>query len=156
MRVLDCICDNNKVDNAAIILAGHGIYARAALLVGAIDDRANYVIANNVYSFPIPYSEKNAKSSITVRDFPYIYSPGFAENPFGDELDVLINSCKAKQVLIGCADSGEYFDTEYNKILALSQNDDGLISYHIRPGSNYFSREDWNIYFDFIDNKLKI
>ena len=155
MRVLDCVCDNNKVDKSAITIAGHGIYARAVLLASGIDDRVGYVIANNIHSFPIPFSEENAKSSITVRDFPYIYSSEFAENPFGDELDILINSCKAKHILIGCANGGEYFDTEYNKILALSQNDDGLISYHIRSGSNYFSREDWNIYFDFIDKKLK-
>ena len=155
MRVLDCVCDNNRVDKSVIILAGHGIYARAALLAGAIDDRAGYVIANNIYSFPIPYSEENTKSGITVRDFPYLYSPGFAENPFGDELDVLINSSKAKNIIIGCAGGGEYFDIEYNKILALSQNNNGLISYHIRSGSTYFSREDWNLYFDFIDKKLK-
>jgi hypothetical protein len=32
---------------------------------------------------------------------------------------------------------------------------EGDTSYHVRHGLHYLSREDWNIYMDFIDKKTK-
>ena len=170
LRTLDLVCDLDEINKDFIALAGHGVGARAAMLAAGYDERAGFVIANCIRTYPTTYSEKYPKSSATVRDFPYLYCPAFVENPIGDEYSTLLKLCSSKRVMIGCAEDGDCFDEkiEYSYLSALKStcedrkipatsesNRSGEISYHNRPGSDYFSRGDWNIYLDFIDEKLR-
>ena len=180
LRVVEFVCDLIYVDTDAVAIAGHGICARAVMLAGGLDERIKFVIANGIATLPFPYSDKRAKSGITVHDYPYLYCPAFADDPSGDEYESLLRSCASKYILIGSAADGIGLDTdeEYEYISSLSSSDHQScesreiteknniltdrvqtcgenISYHIRPGVDYFSREDWNIYLDFIDRKIK-
>lgn len=176
LRAVEYVCDLECIDKNAITVAGHGIYARAAMLAAGFDRRVRFVIANGIATSPLPYSSKNIKSGITVHDFPYLYSPSFAESPFGDEYSALLSHCYPRIILIGAAVDGIglNYEDEFNylkeitekcylpaeldgigkvKIIptAPTQVYGGEISYHVRLGTDYFSREDWNIYLDFID-----
>ena len=175
MRAVDFACENTEIDKTKIILSAHGIYARAAMLAAALDERVSYVIANGLGCYPPLYSEKNHKTTCGMKDYPYLYSPSFTNKPFGDEYYALLEGCCHTNILIGEAEDGYGCDpindlihissllveSGYDKIdipkeipTAPIQINAGNISYHLRSGTDYFSREDWNIYLDFIDKSL--
>lgn len=179
MRAVSLLEHLDITNNRGLILAGHGIYARAALLAAGLDSRVHFVIANGINGIPHFYSDKRPKSLITVRDFPYHYCPSFVDNPFGDELDFLLSLCRKKIIMIGAA-TGEPLregDREYDYLNSFCKEysvhcspiineskensptvpviaEGEQIACHIRCGQDYFSREDWNIYLNFIDKKL--
>ncbi len=171
MRAVDYVSDAEDIDKDTIILAGHGIFSRATMLAGAFDERVKYVIANGIGSYPPTYCVKRAQNGMTVKDFPYLYCPAFVNEPSGDELYALLCGCKDKQVLIGSAEDGysnhldeisciysvesEHSEKKEKEIpTAPMRINVGSIYYHLRSGTDYFSREDWNIYLDFIDEKI--
>ena len=175
MRAVDFSCESAEINKTKIILSAHGIYARAAMLAAALDERVNYVIANGLGCYPPLYSEKNHKTACGMKDYPYLYCPSFVNEPFGDEYYALLEGCCNTKILIGEAEDGYGCDplielsyvssalveSGYDKIdipkeipTAPFQINAGNISYHLRSGTDYFSREDWNIYLDFIDKSL--
>ena len=176
LRLLEYVDDLEFVDKKRIIVAGHGMLARSALLASGNSGKCTHVIASCITENPVPFTERSNKSGLTVRDFPYLYSPAFADEPNIDELECLLNLADKKHLLLGFSEESEYIP-DYNYIHKIRnssqasrafapqktqskipafplriQEDD--LSYHIRRGSDYFSREDWNIYLDFIDKKL--
>ncbi len=174
MRALDYATDSDEIDNGKIILAGQGIYARAAMLAAAFDERVSFVIANGIGSYPPTCSERISQRGTVVRDYPYLYSPSFVNDPFGDELCDLLSGCHSRRILMGSAEDG-YSNPSYeieciysatsesnSKICDMQKEiptaplriNKGNISYHLRSGTDYFSREDWNIYLDEIDKKV--
>ena len=175
MRAVERAYENSEVDKSKIILVAHGIYSRAVMLAAALDDRVSYVIANGLSCYPPLYSKENPKTAESVRDYPYLYCPSFVNEPFGDEYYALLDGCCHINVLIGEAEDGYGSDPVkdlrhissllvekgYDKIettkeipTASMQIEVGNISYHLRAGTDYLSREDWNIYLDFIDKNL--
>ena len=173
IRVVDYACSLSEIDKNAVILAGHGIFGRSAALAAAYDERVSYVIANGLSSYPPPYSDKLPYTGMTVHDCPYLYSPSFINDPFGDEYHVLVQVCQNSKLMIGSADEGYYSNPSYEIGLISSavskacikegkeiptapiRLDMENVSYHMRGGSDYFSREDWNIYLDFVDKNIK-
>lgn len=184
MRAVDLVCDletiYETIDKSAICVSGQGIYGRAGMLAAAFDGRIDYIIANGIASYPPPYSDKIPKSGITVRDFPYLYCPAFADGPVGDEYTLLLSALSPRKVLVGYAEDGGYcdFEAELDRLYRISEDyyrsqglsglgeikeiptaegiiQGGEISCHLRQGLDYFSREDWNIYLDFIDSKIR-
>lgn len=175
LRAAEYASDLEDIDKERIIFAGHGILARSSLLASGNSEKSRYVIANCLTENPVPFSTKCIKSGLTLRDFSYLYSPAFADDPTDDELDALIKMADDKYLLLGFSEESEFIpdynyiykmrhggsspiysspENEQNKIPALPQYiNSGDLSYHIRFGSDYFSREDWNIYLDFIDKK---
>lgn len=175
MRAIDLAYEDTAVDKSKIILASHGVYSRATMLAAAFDNRSRYVIANGLNCYPPLYSEENPKTAECVRDYPYLYCPSFANEPFGDEYYALLEGCNNTNILIGEAEDGYGCDPKkdlryistilvengYDKLeitkeipTAPMQIEAGNISYHLRVGTDYLSREDWNIYLDFIDKSL--
>lgn len=175
LRTAEYAGDLEAIDKGKIIFAGHGILARSALLASGNSEKCRYAIANCVSENPIPFSRKWSKSGLTVRDFAYLYSPAFADEPDADELDALLDMTADKTLLLGFSEESEcvpsydyvkeirertasssHFATEnkQNEIPAAPLRIEKVdLSYHIRRGCDYFSREDWNIYLDFIDKK---
>lgn len=171
LRLIEQVATLDWVDPECIILSAHGILSRPIIIAAALSDKVNYLIANSVCENPMPYCRKSPESSLTVCDYSYLYSPGFAEDPCLDELDLLYECCKEKVLLLGSAEDSSY-EREYelairlahgrDKNLSLENNiiptapyriEEKDLSYHIRRGGEYFSREDWNVYLDFIDQK---
>lgn len=175
LRILEYVADLEFIDKERIIVAGHGMLARSALLASGNSEKCTHVIASCITERPVPFTEKSSKSGLTVHDFPYLYSPAFADKPDIDELECLLNLANEKHLLLGFSEESEYIpDYDYiHKIRNTSQSSTAFVpentqskipavplriqeddlSYHIRRGSDYFSREDWNIYLDFIDKK---
>lgn len=175
VRMAEHLSSLDTIDSERIIVSGHGIMARSALLASAYTDNIGYIISNNPSVNPTPYCNEKPKSGLTVCDFPYLYSPAFAEDPDTDELELLFLAAEGKHLLVGSAEESDY-SCECKKLLNLIENkansgksysitDKNIIptaplriitdsiSYHIRVGTEYFSREDWNIYLDYIDSK---
>lgn len=173
IRLAEYAASLEWVDKSRITAAGQGLLARAALLAGGYSDEIKYAIGNCISESPMPFSVKCDKSGLTVRDFSYLYSPALADDPGGDELDVLLSITADKSVLLGfCHESDNAPSCEYvrrvrggcsvsGKIKPESEEkeiptapiriQEENLSYHMRGGTEYFSREDWNIYLDFID-----
>lgn len=179
MRAVDLAYDLEAINKDAICVSGQGIYGRAGMLAAAFDTRIGYIIANGIASYPPPYSDKIPKSGITVRDFPYLYCPALADKPVGDEYTLLLSAIAPRRVMVGYAEDGGYYDfeVELDRLYRISEDyyrpqgmsglgeikeiptaegiiQGGEISCHLRQGIDYFSREDWNIYLDFIDSKI--
>lgn len=159
-----------------IIFCGHGKFARAAMLAAGSSEYAKYVIANAPDASLPTYAENIPQSSDATRYHPELYCPAYASSPFGDEYEALINHCKSKYILIGNGDylTQDEHSREYGYLCRLCINyhhpagingieiiktipttpcriEGERMSYHIRHGTNYFTREDWNIYLDYID-----
>lgn len=167
IRMIEYVSSLENVDKDKIVLAGHGVAARVALLASGNTDKTNYVIANGIISSPIPFIPELTISGISVSDMPYLYSPAFAEIPTFNEYIEIINFARDKHILIGSAEDGMYAGMLDEKLLlhnfeiSTTENSKiptdidipsrGEIHYHLRPGTDYLSREDWNIYLDIID-----
>jgi len=115
----------------------------------------------------------------------YWFCPNYAKYTIREEelpLDqhFLLAAIAPRHILIGSAEEDTWSDPESEfisahlasevyeriyKIAGLSHDgkiprarsvlDGGNICYHIRHGEHYLSREDWNIYMNYIDKKLK-
>ena len=172
IRAVDLAWDSKEIYKRKIIIASHGIYSRAAMLGAALDERVSYVIANGLGCHPSLYSEKEPKTTDAIRDYHYLYCPSFVNEPFGDEFQILLDASYRAKILLGEAEDGYGCDpiNDINHIASIVASNGcdkidvpkeiptapirinaGNISYHLRSGTEYFSREDWNIYLDFID-----
>ena len=175
IRMAEHMSSHDNVDSERIIISGHGLMARAAMTAAVYYDATSYVIANNPSASPTPYCKENPKSGLTVCDFSHLYSPAFAEERDTNELELLFSALTEKVLLVGSAEESDYF-CEYKTLINTHKIDEKTpldsqkaskskiptlpyfvrtnnLSYHIRSGTEYFSREDWNIYLDYIDSK---
>ena len=127
---------------------------------------------------------KGEKIADIVKNFPFWFCPAYAryvnnENSLPFDQHFLLALTAPRTLLIGSASLDGWADpaSEYisltltNSVYALygmkglvhgedipeakSVLQDGDTSYHVRHGLHYLSREDWNIYMDFIDKKTK-
>lgn len=156
MRAVDYLCDRDIVDKSSIIIAGHGISAECALLCGAFDERISCVIANE------PFADDFRSAS----GREYLYCPAFADEPRTDGISLLVGLCRGKKILIGSACDRAYADNNYESDLLRKigvpevdmfepcMTESATMHYHRRGGGEYFSREDWKYYLDFIEKAI--
>ncbi len=156
-RVIDCVCHIDAFDSDNIGVAGHGITSAAALLCGVVDGRVKFVIANDPFA---PFSKVGT-------DMTHLFCPTFAEASASDVIEPLLSALNSEKILIGSAADRAYADPYYEYCLLkkhfnlrdISESEfsvplvieSGKIHYHSRRGLEYFSREDWNNYLDFLD-----
>lgn len=178
MRLMEHASSLEYIDKDNIAVSGHGLMAKAAMLAGALSKECSFIIANDPLSAFGSHGISSSKTAPYI-DYPYLFSPGYAEKPRIDEQRLLLSLCADKNILVGSAidDIRSNPIGEYEMLLALtnegyftfgireisSENkipdvpcriQDGNISFHARAGRSYFGREDWNIYLDFIDKKM--
>ena len=175
------LCDHisklGDIDESKIGISGHDVCAKAAMLAAGLDERIDFVISNNAFAAFSPVANPDNVGSVMAYDHPYLFCPAFADEPVNEEPYIMMRLCNEKKILVGCAkdDLMANYTTEYEilrksrfcergnnlpkineKSLSLPfvfENDD--TSFHLRGGRSYFGREDWNIYLDFLDKKLK-
>lgn len=154
IRIAEYVNDLDYIDKSRIIFSGHSYLGKTALLAGAFCDTASFVIANDSYGFGSLNPHNNTSVSM-----PQMFCPKFAEDGneeySKDEHYSLLLACSDKRVLIGTADddlkSYPQREKEYlNRVKAL--NPDFDYHFHTRGGSQYFSRDDWSLYLDYIDS----
>lgn len=176
----ELLCDYasnlNAINKSAVGVSGHGVAAKAALLVAAFSDKVSYVISNDALTIVPPLSSANNIGYGMVYDFPYLFCPAFVDEPINEEHMLLLSLCKGKKILVGCSadDIRSNYHLEYDMLMRSSlvennpksttNNEKTLpipfvfekqdISYHLRGGKSYFSRDDWNIYLDFLDKNF--
>ena len=157
MRAIDYLCNREIVDKGSIAVAGHGISAECALLCGAFDERISCVIANE------PFADDFRSAS----GREYLYCPAFADEPRADVISLLVGLCRGKKILIGSACDRAYADNNYESDLLREidvpcdtdmdepcMTESATMHYHRRGGGEYFSREDWKYYLDFIEKAI--
>ena len=153
IRVAEYISDFDFIDKSRIIASGHSFLGKSALLAGASCEKFSYVIANDSMGFGSLSPLSNPMVS-----YPYMFCPKLCENDnLGDiktEHYSLLLACSDKKVLVGVSedDLRSLPDAEFECLKRVkAENPDFEYHFHKRHGSQYFSRDDWNTYLDFID-----
>lgn len=140
MRIMDYVFFLDGIDRDSIALIGHGLLGDAALLAGAFDERFKYVIKNGYGAWKIgehlfckryqSCQSKQDKSLILKDSLAFLVSPRHLMVGYGEEEDYKSEFSSAG--LCRCS-----------------------VNHHVRRGGSYLSREDWNIYMDFIQKMSK-
>ena len=178
-RVMD-YCEqemDHKLDLNRGGVAGHSRCGKAALLAGATDTRFQYVYSNDSGSTGAAISRLKSGEDVNriTSLFPYWFCKNYKqyamkemEMPFDQHY--LLACIAPRHVLVGSASEDSTADpvSEQLGCLAASpafQNGfvcdgvalvgdeffEGDIGYHLRKGKHYFSREDWQKLFKFIN-----
>ena len=184
MRLLDYAATKQSLDmnNAAVI--GHSRLGKTALLAGALDERFRFVIANNAgCSGDAITREKQGEHIETItRVFPFWFCENYKK--YADESlltfdqHMLVAAIAPRHFLSGAAAEDTWADPESQLLSCFAasaawenlgqkglvapdryaevgeQFSEGNISYHLRAGLHYLSREDWQIYMDYIKKHL--
>lgn len=148
IRMIEYISSLEYVDKDKIIVAGHGFAAICSMLCAVVQAEVKYAIAND------PYAPIGKGYQAMACEMPYLFSPEYATMPNVCPIDRTIDLLCGKGLLLGSAKDKPFSNRE-GELAAISRLDKDNSSYHQRGGTEYFSREDWNIYLDFLDKKLK-
>lgn len=166
-------------DMANLAVAGHSRLGKTALVAGALDDRFKFVYSNDSgCSGAALFRDKvGERISDITRVFPYWFCPGFAEwadreddLPFDQHFLLAMSSDRNVYVASAELDSWADPDAEHRCCVAASPAFEltgkgfidepysslpvvfhkGNIGSHIRTGSHFLSREDWNFFIDYM------
>ncbi len=143
-RLVEYVASLGCVDTENMIIAGHGLGAISGMLCAASNERIRYVIANDPFA---PFGD--GYSSLAC-EMPYLFCPMYAEKPSECPLSCLLKMCSEKDMLLGSSLGGACAKSEYRKEI-MHRFSEPNISCHMRSGGEYFSRRDWNAYFDKLD-----
>lgn len=151
-RTLESLINYKGIDKENIILCGHGIAAVSALIAANYERNVNFVIANDPFA---PFS--GLSKSQLASQMAHLFCPAYADDPTDDPIKHLLTGCKSRQVLIGSATEKPFFNSEYEKEITdvTNQISKSSLFYYTRSGGEYFSRDDWNKYLDYIDSKIE-
>jgi hypothetical protein len=171
IRVMEYVRSLENIDDKSIAIAGHGLFGKAALLAGALDDRFAFTIANDSLNLGVIGLDTMEKARFMM---PHLYCPddSYCESMLSEQA-TLISCILPRSVLIGSTTDdlrsspdleyeaaraalsvgNEIYDSAFKsekipteEVLINEEN----MSFHLRTGTHYFSREDWNIYLNFI------
>lgn len=185
MRVMDYIESLPRIDKDNVAVIGHSRLGKTALVTAAYDERFKYAISNDSGCSGAGISRGNVGETIEkiTYTFPFWFCPRYAEIPLPEAKNFDQNFLTAlippRHLLIGSAESDWWADPSSEFLGCASANsvyeiygmkglvygdsfptakavlDGGDSCYHIRKGLHYLSREDWTVYMDFIEKKMK-
>ena len=149
-RVVEHILGLNTVDNKNILLSGHGITAISALILAGCDENVGFVIANDPFA---PFGGLSASAIAT--QMPHLFCPAYSDEPTDNFIKPLLLNCVDKKIMIRSAADKPFFNAGAERDIIADAGRYGCeIYYQLRGGGEYFSREDWNNYLDYIDEKI--
>ena len=184
MRVMDYIESNPLLDKSNVAVIGHEKLGAVALLAGGFDERFKYVISNDSGCCGAALSRgKCGETPEWIADvYPYLMCPEWTKNVqsrenMGYDQNFLAALCVPRHLVIGSAELDLWSDPEsefltfasvmgayrlYGKESIMCDEpssaravlDMGHALYHVRHGERYLSREDWNVYMDYIDKHI--
>jgi len=171
---LEYLLTRQELDSDNMAVIGHSRLGKAALLAGALDLRFKFVIANN--SGCCGASVFRKKQGEHIRDitqrFPFWFAPGFSryanrEEDLPFDQHQLLALIAPRYLYVTSAQEDTWSDpfSEYIGCVAASKliqkkGIEGLvgtnphIGYHVRTGTHYLSRFDWNMVMKFIEVHL--
>lgn len=164
-RVMDYIEYENVVNTKRVAVIGHSRLGKTALLTGALDSRFYCTISND--SGCAGAALERGKGGERVRDitrnFPYWFCPKYeeyAENPEAMPFDqhFLLALVSPRRLYIASAESDDWACPRAEKAsLQLAEpvyklfGAENNTRYHMRAGTHFLSRTDWNKFMDFMD-----
>ena len=185
MRVMDYVESLSEIDKDNVAVIGHSRLGKTALVTAAFDERFKYAISNDSGCSGAAISrdkEGETIENITYR-FPYWFCPRYKENtdPHQKNYDqnYLLALIPPRHLMVGSSKEDLWADPKSEFLCCAATNSvygiygmDGLIYgdgypeaktvldkgdalYQIRHGLHYLSREDWQVYMDYIDSKRK-
>jgi hypothetical protein len=182
MRVLDFALTLDTIDPSRISVTGHSRLGKTALLAGMLDERFYCAISNDSGCSGASIARGNTGETVKkiVDRFPYWFCENYykySDNedamPFDQHFLVAANyphrvyvasaeadawACPENEFL-ACKLAGEFYKKRGG--IGFPRCDmpecgkpviGGDVGYHIRHGSHYQSREDWNYYIKFIES----
>lgn len=186
IMVLDHLITQKIVDKNNIIVGGHSRLGKTALLIGALDDRVKFVIANDSGCSGATIARNTTGETVEqiTTAFPYWFCKNYkkyAQNvdkmPFDQHF--LLSLIAPRYILIGTAKEDKWADNNnqflcckminpvfklYDKI-GIEEIDipkinkdynNGNIHFHERKGTHYHTRNDWLRYLKYIKQKIKM
>lgn len=182
MRVLDYALTLDSIDHTRISVTGHSRLGKTALLAGMLDERFCCAISNDSGCSGASIARGNDGESVKaiVDRFPYWFCENYykyAENedsmPFDQHFLVAANyphrvyvaSAKEdawacpKNEFLSCALASDFYKKQGRVGFPADSMPEcstpitgGDVGYHIREGTHYQSREDWNYYIKFLES----
>lgn len=182
MRVLDYALTLDSIDPSRISVTGHSRLGKTALLAGMLDERFYCAFSNDSGCSGASIARDNAGETVKkiVDRFPYWfcenyykYSDNEDSMPFDQHFLVAANyphrvyiasaeedawACP-KNEFLSCTLASDFYKKHGGKGFTADAMPEcgkpitgGDIGYHIRKGSHYQSREDWNYYIKFLES----
>lgn len=182
MRVLDYALTLDSIDPSRISVTGHSRLGKTAFLAGMLDERFYCAFSNDSGCSGASIARDNDGETVKkiVDRFPYWfcenyykYSDNEDSMPFDQHFLVAANyphrvyvasaeedawACP-KNEFLSCTLAGDFYKKHGGKGFPADSMPEcgkpitgGDIGYHIRKGSHYQSREDWNYYIKFLES----
>lgn len=177
--ILDYAVTRDNIDTDNIAVAGHGFLGTAALLAGAYDERFAFVYPNSSSHTGIALNRGNGCLNEHINRYGYMYSPAFSKYgkdvnalPYDQHFLAALVAPRKLYVANAAEDEGTDAVSEFLSCAAVNgvyklygecglvhanefpkEGDvmhDGSIGYHMRRGTNYMNRYDWDKFIDFI------
>jgi len=178
-RVLDYALTLEGIDRDNIAVVGHSRLGKTALLTGALDTRFSCVISNDSGCCGAALSRGKTGMHLADMRYPYWYCesyPGYAnredELPFDQHF--LLSLIAPRRLYVASAWEDSWADplSEFLSCVAADEVyrflgikgfiypdrlpapgdifHEGAIGYHVRPGTHYLSRYDWQRFMDYM------
>lgn len=179
MRVMDyAVTRSDVLDLDCAIVCGHSRLGKTALLAAAVDTRFAFAYANEsgCSGSAITRGKRGERVRNICTAFPYWFCDNYRqymdrkeEMPFDQHY--LVAAIAPRKVLIGSAVEDIWADPEAEQLCCLAASPAfpngfvcpdamaqpgetffaGDIGYHLRSGTHFFSREDWNKLIRFVN-----
>ena len=172
-RMMDHLCTVPEIDSRRIIVAGHSRLGKTALWAGAQDERFSGVVAVQSGCGGAALARGNTGETVAniTEQFPFWFAPAYAayahhENAMPFDQHFLAAMAAPRKLYISSA-AGDLWADPLGEWLCcravspvyellgkrgldpqMTPHDDitqhqGEVAYHRRPGTHFFSREDW-------------
>jgi hypothetical protein len=182
MRMMDCAQQCDELDPEKGIVCGHSRLGKTELLTAALDERFAIGYSNNSGCSGAGLARGKTPGSESVEricfNFPYWFCPNYLEYtkdveamPFHQHF--LLASIAPRCVMVGSATLDAWADPVSEQLCCaaaaeafeggfvcdrLAQPDEcfpeGKVGYHLRTGTHYFCRQDWQRVMDFARRHL--
>lgn len=175
-RLADYALASDYVDTTRLALIGHAHLGAAALLAGGCDQRIGYIISNEAGLGGDALSLDNERGALStlIAEHPERYTrAAMADRGTRADARHLLSLCVPRHIMIGgaaddaiCRVDGQIGALDKLRGLYEVYGMDGIpsldykaipyraetssVSYHIRRGTSFLTREDWKIYMEYI------
>ncbi len=171
---MDYLTTRDEVDANSVAVVGHSRLGKTALLTSALDERFALACANESGCCGASISRGKIDKNETIEDilrvFPWWFSESFSkyinnEDKLPFDQHMLLALTAPRYLMVGGAVEDVWADNEgqllscqlasyawrlYGKEgIILNSSDehlDGEVCFHLREGSHFMSRYDWNVY----------
>ncbi len=171
---MDYLCTRHEVDTKNVAVVGHSRLGKTALLTSALDERFVLTCSNESGCCGVAVSRGKTDKNESIRDiirvFPFWFVRDFAkyvdnEDQLPFDQHMLLALVAPRYAMVGGAIEDVWADNEgqllscqlasyawslYGKKgFVEGKNDehlDGEACFHLRGGSHFMSRYDWNVY----------